>query len=211
MREQGTINCVVGDDHAALRRGVTALIDREDDLAVIGEAGDGHEAVALAERRRPDVLILDMRMPGLDGIACCRELVARGVDTAVLLYTGFDDVDGLEAAIAAGARGYVVKAGPVEDFLRAVRTVGAGQRWYDASLAGRLLDRRDRETRSPLSARELEVLQLLGDGHTTEAAAQQLYLSPATVRTYTENAMHKLEARNRVHAVAAALRLQLIS
>lgn len=211
MRQQGTIGCVVGDDHVALRRGVAALIDREEDLATIGEAADGHEAVALAERRRPDVLILDMRMPGLDGIGVCREIAARGLDTAVVLYTGFDDVDCLEAAIDAGARGYVIKASPIEDFLRAVRTVAAGQRWYDASLAGQLLDRRGRDSRSPLSAREVEVLQLLGDGCTTEAAAQRLFLSPATVRTYTENAMHKLEARNRVHAVAAALRMQLIS
>lgn len=211
MRQQGTIGCVVGDDHVALRRGVAALIDREEDLATIGEAADGHEAVALAERRRPDVLILDMRMPGLDGIGVCREIAGRGLDTAVVLYTGFDDVDCLEAAIDAGARGYVIKASPIEDFLRAIRTVAAGQRWYDASLAGQLLDRRGRDSRSPLSAREVEVLQLLGDGCTTEAAAQRLFLSPATVRTYTENAMHKLEARNRVHAVAAALRMQLIS
>lgn len=211
MARQETIGCVVGDDHVALRRGVAALIDREEDLSVLGEAANGHEAVALAERRKPDVLILDLRMPGLDGLGVCREIAARGLETAVVLYTGFDDVECLETAIEAGVRGYVVKAGPVDDFLRAIRTVAAGQRWYDASLAGRLLDKRGRESRSPLSARELEVLQLLGDGHTTEAAAQQLFLSPATVRTYTENAMHKLEARNRVHAVAAALRMQLIS
>jgi DNA-binding NarL/FixJ family response regulator len=211
MRSAGTISCVVGDDHAVLRRGVVALVDREDDLAVIGEAADGHEAVALTERRRPDLLVLDMRMPGLDGIECCRAIGELGLPTAVILYTGFDDVDALEAAIAAGARGYVVKAGPIEDFLRALRTVAGGQRWYDASLAAQLLDRHGRARRSVLSAREVEVLQLLGNGRTTEAAARELFLSPATVRTYTENAMRKLEARNRVHAVAAALRLQLIS
>jgi DNA-binding NarL/FixJ family response regulator len=211
MQSAGTISCVVGDDHAVLRRGVVALVDREQDLTVVGEAGDGHEAVALAERRRPDLLVLDMRMPGLDGIECCRALAELELPTAVVLYTGFDDVDVLESAIEAGVRGYVVKAGPIEDFLRALRTVAGGQRWYDASLAAQLLERRGRAARSLLSAREVEVLQLLGDGHTTEAAARELFLSPATVRTYTENAMHKLEARNRVHAVAAALRMQLIS
>lgn len=206
---QDTIKCLVGDDHEALRKGVIAFLETERGISVVGQAANGPEALALTERRRPDVLIVDVRMPEMDGIDLCRRIVEHDLPTAVVVYTAFDELEALEMALEAGASGYVLKSGPPQELLRAVRVVGEGQRYIDPVLSSRLLARRAAE--SPLSGRETEVLQLLADGLTTEAAGRSLFLSPATVRSYTENAMHKLEARNRVEAVAKALRLGLVS
>lgn len=207
---QGTITCLVGDDHEALRKGVVGLLEAEGDIQVVGQAATGPEAFALADRRRPDITVLDLRMPEMDGVALCRQLLDRGLPTSVVVYTGFDETEALDSALAAGAQGYVLKSGPPQELVRAIRMVHAGQQYIDPSLAARLLDHRA-GAHNPLSSRETEVLQLLADGRTTEATGLELFLSPATVRSYTENAMHKLEARNRVEAVANALRRGLVT
>jgi two-component system, NarL family, response regulator DesR len=203
------ITCIVGDDHQALRAGLVTLLDAEDDLRVIGQAGDGRELLALAERRRPDVTIVDIGMPSVDGIECCRRLTAHPDGPAVVLYTGNAEPNTLQSALDAGARGFVVKTGPPQDLVRAVRTVHAGLPYVDGRLGASLLAGRTPAT--PLSERESQVLQHLAHGLTTERVGKELFLSPATVRSYAENAMHKLGAHNRVHAVAIALRLGLIS
>lgn len=204
------ITCLVGDDHEALRRGLVALLDAEQDISVIGQAGDGPQALAMVERRRPNVTIVDLRMPGMDGVEFCRQVSDSSYGTSVVIYTAFDELEALDSALNAGASGYVLKSGPPAELLRAVRMVHAGHDYIDPSLASGLLARRVAAGSSLLSNRETEVLQLLADGLTTEAVGRQLYLSPTTVRSYAENAMHKLEARNRVHAVANALRLGLV-
>lgn len=211
MATASSITCLVGDDHAALRKGLVTLLESEHDIRVVGQAADGREALALAQRRSPDVTIVDLRMPGMDGVELCREVAAAGLPTAVVIYTAFDEVQALDMALGAGAQGYVLKSGPPGELVRAVRMVNAGHPYIDPALAPALLEHRVGSTTSLLSAREREVLQLLADGLTTEAAGRQLYLSPTTVRSYAENAMHKLEARNRVQAVANALRLGLVS
>jgi DNA-binding NarL/FixJ family response regulator len=203
------ITCVVGDDHEALRTGLVAMLESEEDLRVIGQARDGHELLALAERRRPDVTIVDVGMPRLDGIECCRRLTAGPGAPAVVLYTGSAEPDVLKSALDAGASGFVVKSGPPQDLVRAIRTVHAGLPYIDGRLGASLLAGRTPAT--PLSDRESEVLQHLAHGLTTDRVGRELFLSPATVRSYAENAMHKLGAHNRVHAVAIALRLGLIS
>jgi DNA-binding NarL/FixJ family response regulator len=204
------ISCVVGDDHEALRRGLVTLLRDDEAIDVIGQAANGTEALGLVERRRPDVLVVDVRMPGIDGIELCGTLAGRDLPTTVVLYTAYDDPETLDAALEAGARGYVLKSSPPQDLVRAIHAVREGRRYVDATLAAALLARHDAPAGGGLSPRELEVLQLLADGHTTDAAAERLFLSPATVRSYAENAMRKLEARNRVHAVATALRQGLI-
>jgi DNA-binding NarL/FixJ family response regulator len=204
------ISCVVGDDHEALRRGLVAVLEAEDDLRVIGQAADGRALVELAERRRPDVTIVDVGMPSIDGIECCRRITAQPHPPAVVLYTGSAEPEVLNCALDAGARGFVVKSGPPQDLVRAVRAVHAGLPFIDARLGASLAGRGPKDA-VPLSTREAQVLQHLAHGLTTEAVGKELFLSPATVRSYAENAMHKLEANNRVHAVAIALRLGLIS
>jgi DNA-binding NarL/FixJ family response regulator len=204
------ISCVVGDDHEALRRGLVAVLDAEHDLRVIGQARDGRELLDIAERRRPDVTIVDARMPKLDGIEFCRAITARPDPPAVVVYSREDGPEALQSALDAGARGFVVKSGPTQDVVRAVRAVHAGHPYVDARLGAWLVERRSART-TVLSERESQVLQHLAHGLTTEGVGKELFLSPATVRSYAENAMRKLEAHNRVHAVAIALRLGLIS
>jgi DNA-binding NarL/FixJ family response regulator len=208
---QETITCLVGDDHEALRKGVVGLLELEPDISVVGQAATGPQALALAERRRPAVTVVDLRMPDMDGVALCREILERALPTLVVVYTGFDELDALDMALAAGAQGYVLKSGPPDELVRAIRTVHRGHQYIDPLLAGQLLEGRANVAPSPLSGRETQVLQLLADGRTTEAAGRELFLSPATVRSYTENAMHKLGADNRVQAVANALRRGLVT
>lgn len=205
------ISCVVGDDHEALRRGLVAVLEAESDLRVVGQAGDGRVLVELAERRRPDVTIVDVGMPTIDGIECCRQITARPHPPAVVFYSGTAEPGVLHSALDAGASGFVVKSGPAHDLVRAVRAVHAGLPFIDARLGSALAGRSQQPASTPLSARESQVLQHLAHGMTTEGVGKELFLSPATVRSYTENAMHKLNANNRVHAVAIALRLGMIS
>lgn len=206
-----SITCLVCDDHEALRRGVVALLETEGDIRVVGQASSGAEALALAERRRPGIVVIDLRMPDLDGVELCRQATELGLPARMVVYTAFDELEALDMALTAGAAGYVLKTAPPQELVRAVRMADAGEQYIDPGLAGRLLARRGQPGARVLSAREAEVLQLLADGLTTADTGRRLFLSPATVRTYTENAMHKLEASNRVEAVAKALRLGLVS
>jgi DNA-binding NarL/FixJ family response regulator len=207
---ESSISCLVGDDHEALRRGLVNLLEAEDDIRVIGQAATGPEALAMVERRRPDVTVIDLRMPGMDGVELCRRIRDQQLGTAVVVYTAFDELKALAMALEAGAQGYVLKSGPPGELVRAVRMVHSGQAYIDPALAGGLLEQR-LAARSLLSGRETEVLQLLANGLTTEGAARELFLSASTVRSYAESAMHKLEASNRVQAVANALRLGLVT
>lgn len=210
MREHGEAGRVLlGDDHAVLRAGVAALLEAEG-WDVIGQAGTVAGLLGLLERRRPDVVVVDLRLPDGSGFDVLRHLSAHGPSTPVILYTGFEDVDLLDEALGLGARGYVLKSGPPSALAQAVACVHDGRSYVDAALAPLLLRRRD-EVRRRLSPREQEVLDLLAAGQTTDAAAATLFLSPATVRSYVESAMEKLGARNRVHAVAEAMRQGLIA
>ena len=204
-KASGTITCVVADDHALLREGLVALLEIEEGVRVSGVARSGSELLDLIAQTRPDVAIVDHGLAGGEPIE-----LAQQVDVPIIVYTGRDEVDRLDDALEAGIRGYVLKSGPPGELVRAVRMVHAGLPFIDPALAGGLLSRRLGKPTSPLSRRETEVLQLLAEGLTTEAAGQKLFLSPTTVRSYAENAMRKLEARNRVHAVAIAVRMGLL-
>jgi DNA-binding NarL/FixJ family response regulator len=210
MEVGATIRCVIGDDHDAVRGGVRMLLERQEAMEVVGEGADGPTLLGLIERRVPDVAIVDMRMPDLDGLAVCREVASRELPTAVIIYTAFSDPRCVEETLEAGARGFVLKSSPSQDLLRAVNVVHQGEVFVDPMLAGELIRLRKTDSRELLTTREREVLQLLARGMTTETAAESLFLAPTTVRSYAENAMHKLESRNRTEAVAKALRLDLI-
>lgn len=199
------IRCLVVDDHEALRSGVTWLLDQEHDMEVAGHTGDPIAAVALLTRRRPHVVICDLQ-DGEPELA--RRMIAAGA--SVVVYTGREEMRLVEAALDADVSGYVLKRSPMADLVRAVRVASAGQVYLDASLAAAFVRRRG-DGRTALSPREREVLQHLAEGLTTDAVANKLFLSPATVRSYAESAAQKLDSRNRTHAVAQALRLELIS
>ena len=207
---QKPITCLVADDHALMRQAVTAFLRSQPGFVLAGSAPDGQALLELVERRPTDVVIADAHMPRLDGIGVCRAISARFPDVRVILYTGDNETELVETALEAGAKGFVVKAGPPSDLMRAIRLAMEGRVYIDSSLVSGLLERQASGSRDPFSGRERQVLGLLAEGHTTDEVAKELFLSPATVRSYAESAMHKLDARNRPHLVAKSLRMGLL-
>ena len=203
---QGKFRVIVGDDHEALRAGLVGTLGDAEDMEVVGQAGSGEQTLALIERRRPHVALVDLHMEGMSGIDVCRAATEKELEVAICLYTADRNPATALAAMEAGARGYLLKAGPLSDVPRAVRAVARQETFIDPTLAMDLMAERQRTPENILSARETEVLQLLAQGVTTAEAAKALYLSPATVRSYIESAMQKLSSRNRTQAVADALR-----
>jgi len=204
------VRAFVADDHPAIVDSVGRFLADEADITVVGSAGDGEDALVRIQELDPDVAVLDVRMPRLDGVEVARRLVDAGSRTGVILYTAHAERALVIEAIDAGAQGFVLKESPLPDLVRAVRLVGEGRTYVDPVLAS-VLAGPDATARIPgLTKREREVLRLLADGMRNEAVAQQLGISPLTVRTHIEKAMEKLEADTRTHAVANALRMSLI-
>jgi DNA-binding NarL/FixJ family response regulator len=200
-----TLTVVIVEDHLALRKGLELLL-RDDEFSVIGTADDAEAGQRLIESRRPDVAIVDIGLPGSSGLDLTRKVLLAHPDLGVLLYTGIGDQDVLIRALDSGARGFALKAGSPEELLTAIRAVGRGETYVDERLRPLLLARYTTERIGVLSPREREVLDLLAQGLNGEEVAVRLMLSPETVRTHVRNAMEKLEANTRVHAVAIALR-----
>ena len=209
MTQKPPVRCIVADDHAATRQGVTEILGAQGDIEVVATASDGPEAVHLMQHYRPDVAVIDVLMPGKGGLDVVKEVQDSGLTTAIVIYSGYPDPEVVRACTEAGAKGFVLKSAPAEELLRAVRTVAAGDVYIDQTALEPAPADSGNE-RSLLSKREREVLQLLANGRTNDETAQEVGLSPATVRTYVENAMHKLKADSRTHAVAVAVRLGLI-
>lgn len=204
---------VIADDHPIYRRGLARAIAERPDLELSGEAGDGREALALIERHAPDVAVLDISMPELDGIQVL-EAVRRGSgSTAVLLLSGSTHAAGTYGAIAAGAAGYLLKTAEPETVCDSIRACARGQTVFSPELQESLVTEiraRELQLRPLLSARELEILRLTAEGSGAAATAAALHLSIATVRTHIQNGYQKLGVSDRAAAVAAAMRLGLI-
>ncbi len=203
------IKCLAVDDHPAVRHGLALLLDGPEDIDLVDCVHSGEEAVGAAERIDPDVVIVDVRLPGMDGISTVRRLGERAPGANSVVFSAYGDKRLLSDAIAAGARGYVMKGSPPEDLIRAIRTVSDGQAFVDPSLSPALLMTTGMAD-APLSEREREILQLLAEGLHTDEVAQRIGLSSETVKSDTKRAINKLEADGRVHAVAIALRQALI-
>jgi DNA-binding NarL/FixJ family response regulator len=214
------IRVVLVDDQALVRAGFRALLDAQDDLEVVGEAGDGDEGVAVTRRTRPDVVLMDIRMPGTDGLAATR---AIGSDPAlaevkVVILTTFELDEYVFEAIRAGASGFLVKDTEPVELLRAVRAVAAGDALLSPGVTRRLIEvfaTRSREPRPPrdldlLTDREREVMALVAAGLTNDDIAGRLFLSPATAKTHVNRAMSKLGARDRAQLVVAAYETGLV-
>ncbi|MFI8913873.1 response regulator [Streptomyces sp. NPDC053513] len=201
------------DDHEVVRRGLHDLIDDEPDMEVVGEASTAEQALARGPALRPDVAVLDVRLPDGDGISVCRELRSRMPGLACLMLTSFDDEDALLDAIMAGAAGYVLKQIKGSDLVSAVRTVATGQSMLDPATTARLMrSLRDPETAKPpederlavLSERERSVLELIGEGLTNRQIAKRLYLSEKTVKNHISRLLGKLGVERRVQAAVIA-------
>jgi len=183
----------------------------EEDIEVVGHGGDGQFALHLIAQAQPDVALLDIRMPKLGGIEVARTLAATNSPTSVILYTGHGDRALLLEALDIGVRGFLLKEAPLDDLVRAMRMVAAGESYVDPGLARLLTGPRATDRLHAITKREREILRLLADGMRNEQIAATLSISPLTVRTHVKNAMEKLEADTRTQAVARALRQSLIT
>ncbi|GGU92383.1 DNA-binding response regulator [Streptomyces filipinensis] len=215
--EQHPIRVFLLDDHEVVRRGLADLLDAEPDIAVVGDADTAEHALVRGPAVRPDVAVLDVRLPDGDGISVCRELRSRMPELACLMLTSFDDEDALLDAIMAGASGYVLKQIKGSDLVSAVRTVASGQSMLDPATTARLMrslrtDPADAPSLPPelasLSPRERDILALIGDGLTNREIGQRLYLSEKTVKNHISRMLAKLGVQRRVQAAVLASHLE---
>ncbi|MDA1358979.1 response regulator transcription factor [Glycomyces luteolus] len=199
------IRVLIVDDHPVVRDGLRGMFARVEGIAVVGEASDGREAVERAVALGPDVVLMDLRMPGTDGVTAIRELAARGAAAKVLVLTTYDTDSDVLPAIEAGASGYLLKDASPAELQRAIRTAHEGGTVLAPSVASLLMDqvRRPAPRTGPLSERELEVLALIAKGRSNREAAAELFISEATVKTHLMHVYAKLEVNDRAAAVAA--------
>jgi DNA-binding NarL/FixJ family response regulator len=211
------IRVVLVDDQALVRGGFRSILDRQPDLEVVGEAADGREALAVCRTQRPDVVCMDVRMPGMDGLEATRQLLAEPFPPRVLVLTTFDLDTYVYEALRAGASAFLVKDAPPEQLVAAVRAVAAGEELFAPSVLRRLVAAYVREppddaaeVLAPLTDRERDVLRELATGSTNAEIAAALFLSPATVKTHVTRILTKLGLRDRVQAVVLAYECGLV-
>jgi DNA-binding NarL/FixJ family response regulator len=195
---------VIVDDHEALREGLAALLQSHG-MEILGAAGNVAAGLDLVEHATPEIAIVDIRLPDGSGIDLTRELIARQPELGVILYTGDSDAELLYSGLDSGARGYALKAGSMAELVGAIERIAAGGSYVDPRLDRILLSPRATAQLPQLSPREREIMHLMAEGRTAEAIANELNVSVETVRTHVRNVIRKLQARNRVHAIALAL------
>lgn len=205
------ITVFIADDHRLFRDGLLALLDTASDIAVAGEAATGDEAAALVEQLQPDVVLMDIQMPGMNGIEATRRITAASPHVGVIIVTMFEDDDSVFAAMRAGARGYILKGAGQEEVARTIRAVAQGEALFGPAIAARLMSffsgprpPAPAEAFPELTAREREVLDLIAAGHSNEAIAARLVVSRKTVRNHVSNIFTKLQVAGRAEAIIRA-------
>jgi DNA-binding NarL/FixJ family response regulator len=213
------VRVLICDDQTVVREGLAAILSTAPDVQVVGLAGNGAELLALAEEARPDVVLMDLKMPVMNGIQATQRLLHRYPQVRVLVLTTYADDDWVLDAVRAGASGYLLKDTRRDDLLAAVKGTAEGKSFLDPAVAGKLMRHaaaapaapcRDEEPAASLSERELEVLRLLVQGHSNPEIARRLYLAPGTVRNYVSAILQKLGVEDRTQAAVAALRRGLV-
>ena len=216
------IRVILADDQAMVRAGISMLLDAEDEIEVVGTAENGLEAVELAEKEKPDLVVMDVRMPVMDGIEATRRIVqAHGDDDAVkvLVLTTFDEDDAVYGALRAGASGFLLKHAAPNELPQAIRRVAEGESWIDPKVAGKVISALAGMTQAMgatskaldvLTAREKEVLSLMANGLSNLEISAKLFLSPATVKTHVSRILLRTGSRDRAQAVVLAYRSGLV-
>jgi DNA-binding NarL/FixJ family response regulator len=213
-----TISLVLADDHAVVRAGTRQLLERQLDMQVLGEAADGEEAVRLAQELKPDVVVMDVRMPKMSGVEATRRIKQETPEVAVLVLTAHDDDEYVFALLQTGANGYLLKTAETDELVRAIRTVAAGQSALDPTVAGKVVAQFARgqplsdmlvnvkDEYEGLTEREMEILRLVGKGLTNKKIGKQLYISDRTVQAHLSNIFSKLGVESRTEAAMYAVR-----
>jgi two-component system NarL family response regulator len=207
MPKPTPIRVLVADDHHVVRSGIAASIGLEDDLAVVAEADSGEQAIEKFRASQPDVVLMDLRLPGINGIEATAALIKEAPGARVIMFTTFEGEEDIYRALQAGARGYLLKSAPREELLRAIRSVAAGERYLPPALAHRLAERMASEELSP---RELEVLQLIGRGRSNKEIGSALGITEDTVKRHITNLFAKLRVLDRTQATTEAIRRGII-
>jgi DNA-binding NarL/FixJ family response regulator len=208
---EGTIRILIADDHGIVREGLRAVLGPEPDMDVVGEATTGKEVVEWATELRPNVILMDIQMPGMNGIDATRRILETNPHVGVVVLTMFEDDDSVFSAMRAGARGYVLKGAPPSQILKVLRAVAGGEAYFGPEIAHRLMDffsapkpASPEDTFPELTTREREILDLIAQGHTNTKIAARLYVSPRTVGNHVSHIFMKLQVADRAHAIIRA-------
>ena len=204
---QARIRVLIADDHALVRRGLAAIINMEDDATVVGEAGDGEEAVAQWRRLRPDVTLMDLRMPKVEGVQAIRQIRAEDPGAGIIVLTTFDHDEDIYAGLRAGAKAYLLKDVQPEELFRCIRAVHAGEAYLQPKVAAKLAQRVQEES---LTEREVQILKLLAEGKSNRAIGQGLFITESTVKSHLKSLFVKLDVTSRAEAIALAAKRGLI-
>jgi len=218
MREQSAIRVLIADDHEIVRRGLAMVLEMEEGFSLVGEARTGHEAIEATLRERPDVLILDLRMPDIDGITVLKAVKRKAPSTKVLILTGYEADESLLRAVQEGTDGFVFKDIPPQELCRAIRLVAGGEVYMQPAVTRRLMQLMARRTTeevplkgSSLTPREIEALRLMARGYSNQEIAALTGVTLETVRSHVKNILQKLDQPNRTRAVLFALRSGLVT
>ena len=208
---ESTIRIVIADDHGVVREGLRALLGSESDMEVVGEAATGKEVLERATEVRPDVILMDIQMPDLNGIEATRRILEANPEVGVVVLTMFEDDESVFSAMRAGARGYVLKGAPPSEILKVLRAVAGGEAYFGPEIARRLMSffsvpeaASPEENFPELTSREREILDLIARGHTNTKIAARLFVSPKTVGNHISHIFTKLQVADRAHAIIRA-------
>ena len=201
------IRIVLADDHPVVRDGLAAMINQQDDMEVVAEAGDGEEAITLFEQHRPDVMVLDLRMPKRDGVAVVQHVLQRNPKARILIITTYDGDEDIFQCLSQGAKGYLLKDAPRAEILSAIRAVSEDRPYTSSTVAAKALQRMGKPS---LTQREFAVLQLVAEGRSNKDIARRLSITEGTAKTHVKAILTKLDAISRTEAVAVAHKRGLI-